>query len=210
MSSNEVEGLLQLALRSSHVWKLFNTIRSDSIFCQEWISSSALAEIITIKFKLHEHNIVLEAKQLTDVLHLRNRSALNLFIENLIDHCTQENVALTSIYTYRGQRQKDYCFPEPNQDERRTSRSASSPAQETRVRKSRRNQSQQSNQTVQQPLPPIPYNVLVMEEPACLMQLRRNKLLHILLRDVLVNDWKDKWGQKMNLDTQMLWRKVRM
>jgi hypothetical protein len=30
-----------------------------------------------------------------------------------------------------------------------------------------------------------------MEEPACLMQLRRNKLLHILLRDVLGNDWKD-------------------
>jgi len=112
MSSSPEDVRLELKLKNRHVIDLFHALRCDGQFSLLIFSTQSLVKLMNKVFCLEHHHVVLEYKQLNDVL--KSDANLRLILVGNRQTCQADNVFYTEFFhdTY-GKRETYYAFPHP-------------------------------------------------------------------------------------------------
>jgi len=112
MSSSPEDVRLELKLKNRHVIDLFHALRCDGQFSLLIFSTQSLVKLTNKVFCLEHHHVVLEYKQLNDVL--KSDANLRLILVGNRQTCQADNVFYTEFfYDTHGKRETYYAFPHP-------------------------------------------------------------------------------------------------
>ena len=109
MSSSPEDVRLELKLKNRHVIDLFHALCYDGQFSLLISSTQSLVKLMNKVFCLEHHHVVLEYKQLNDVL--KSDANLQLILVGNRQTCQAENIFYTELYDTHGKRETYYAFP---------------------------------------------------------------------------------------------------